>query len=247
MAGPGETIHCKLSIMTQALFHITPLPPYHHVFNVDKSSTRTESSPIRGPPPKNQTKSALGLRASQEIPAPPPLHEPHTTYADDFHPVQHGMAKHLDIPLPRPELLGVLLEPRKESPITLKNKEEWDYVLRKCFVTEAQELGRSLKNLAFGAEGLMEKIEDGLGEITERNEMGAVGAALYGSGKSADSDDEPIYKSKWKGKATPGHRIIRDMSVEEWTRVVDVFTRWAFKPTVSRSLPGHCQISCADE
>jgi hypothetical protein len=198
MAGPGETIHCKLSVITQALFHVSPLPPYHHVFNVDKSSHRTEDAPIIRKA-KNSTKPLVPI-----IHPPPQSHPPTITYPDDFYPIQIGLNKHLDIPLARPQILGVLLEPRINSPITMDNKDEWDYVLRKCFVTEAQSIKAALKNLAFGGEGLMGKIE------------GSV-------------DD-----GKFKGRGVASGRIVRDMQVEEWERVVDVFKRWAFKPDVSR-------------
>lgn len=197
MAGPGEVIHCKLSVMTQALFKVSPLPPYHHVFNVDKSSNRIEDTPIKSPAstsPKSKIKTIIE----------PPLkaHESTTTYPDDFYPITVGLTKHLDIPLPRPQMLGILFEPRLDSPINLKNKDEWDYVLRKCFVTEAQTIKIALKNLAFGAEGLIDKIENG-------------------------------EEGRFKGRPVRGEKVVRDLTVEDWTRVVDVFGKWAFKPAVS--------------
>jgi hypothetical protein len=193
MAGPGEVIHCKLSVMTQALFRVSPLPPYHHVFNVDKSSHRIEDTPIKAP---QSSKSKVQI-------APPPQGNPPTqTYPDDFYPIAVGLMKHTDIPLPRPQMLGVLLEPRVDSPINLKNKDEWDYVLRKCFVTEAQGIQAALKNLAFGGEGLIDKIE---------------------------SEEE----GRFKGRRVRRDKIVRDLTVEDWTRVVDVFGKWAFKPEVS--------------
>lgn len=196
MAGPGEVIHCKLSVMTQALFRVSPLPPYHHVFNVDKSSHRIEDTPIKAP---------QSSKSKTIIPPPPQAHPPTTTYPNDFYPIQVGLMKHTDIPLPRPQMLGVLLEPRVDSPINLKNKDEWDYVLRKCFVTEAQGIKSALKNLAFGGEGLMDKIE---------------------------SEEE----GRFKGRRVRRDKIVRDLTVEDWTRVVDVFGKWAFKPEVSWSL-----------
>jgi hypothetical protein len=199
MAGPGEVIHCKLSVMTQALFRVSPLPPYHHVFNVDKSSHRIEDTPIKAP---QSSKSKTKI-------APPPQGNPPTqTYPDDFYPIAVGLMKHTDIPLPRPQMLGVLLEPRVDSPINLKNKDEWDYVLRKCFVTEAQGIQAAFKNLAFGGEGLIDKIE---------------------------SEEE----GRFKGRRVRRDKIVRDMTVEDWTRVVDVFGKWAFKPEVSPSLLVH--------
>jgi len=104
-------------------------------------------------------------------------------------------------------MLGILLEPLLDSPITIKNKDEWDYVLRKCFVTEAQSIGVALKNLAFGAEGLIDRIES-------ETEQGG----------------------KFLGNRVRGDKIVRDLTVEDWARVVDVFDKWAFKPDVSDSL-----------
>lgn len=195
MAGPREKIFCKLSVMARALFHITPLPPYHHVYNVDKSSRRTESRPIvprssTGSPSKKDT-----------IPAPPDPNPITTTYPDDFYPLPIGYASTTDIPLARPMMLGIVLEPKLNSPINLDNKDEWDYVLRKCFVTEAQTIQNSIKNLAFGAEILMDRI-------------------------SADD-------GRYAGKSVSPGKVVRDLDVEEWTRVVDCFDKWAFKPHVS--------------
>lgn len=200
MAGPGEIIHCKLSVMTQALFKVSPLPPYHHVFNVDKSSHRIEDTPIKPP----QASSSPNNPKPKTQPTPPPTqaHPPTITYPNDFYPITVGLMKHLDIPLPRPQMLGVLLEPRLDSPINMKNKDEWDYVLRKCFVTEAQSIAVALKNLAFGAEGLIDKIE---------------------------SEDG----GRFGGKRVKRDKIVRDMTVDDWARVVDVFGKWAFKPDVS--------------
>lgn len=90
-------------------------------------------------------------------------------------------------------MLGVMLVPRVESAVTLDNKEEWDYVLRKCFVTEAQGLEASLRNLAFGAEGLVGKIEDGL-ESAE---------PLEPSGERGEVDGEPIGSAREAGESEP--------------------------------------------
>lgn len=194
LAGPGEKIFCKLSVIARALFHISALPPYHHVYNVDKSSRRTEDQPI-------YPGTKAGSKSKTAPPIPPSPHEKTVTYPPDFYPLATGQsADDFGVALDRPRMLGVMLEPRLDSPINDYNREEWDYVLRKCFVTEAQALRVGLKNLAFGGEGLLDKIAS-QGDI-------------------------------FKGKPVSGDRIVRDMSVEEWARVVDVFCRWAFKPEV---------------
>lgn len=124
------------------------------------------------------------------------------------------MAGHTDVPLPRPIMLGILLEPRLDSPINADNKDEWDFVLRRCFVTEAQPLRHALKNLAFGGEGLKEKIE-------------SEGTRFAGIPVSCD-------------------KMVRDLEVDEWARVVDVFKKWAFKPVVSCGGDADCGIGLID-
>lgn len=203
MAQPGEVIHCKLSVMTAALFNVRALPPYHHVPNVDKSSSLTETrteyrskgypkygrSPVGTPAPPPPPFDTLGLLRTKTYPTdffPPP---PRTTRSD-------GRSE----PLTRPPMLGILLEPKRESVITLDQKDEWDYVLRKCFIKEASSIAEALKNLGFGGEGLASRLSQETG---------------------------------YKGRALDPKKIVRDLDVDEWARVVDVFYKWAFKPEVS--------------
>jgi hypothetical protein len=57
-------------------------------------------------------------------------------------------------PLPRPAMMGILLEPKRDSVVTLDQKDAWDYVLRRCFIKEASSIGEALKNVGFGGEVL---------------------------------------------------------------------------------------------
>jgi hypothetical protein len=98
-----------------------------------------------------------------------------------------------------------LLEPKADSVITLDQKDEWDYVLRKCFTREAQSIREALKNVGFGGEALADRLSAPNG---------------------------------YKGRPLEGSKIVRDLDVAEWARVVDVFDKWAFKPEASRSTRG---------
>lgn len=206
MAQEGETSHGKLSVMAAAQFKMRPLPPYHHVPNVDKSSTRTDPR-IDAPRPKSGRPSN-----PQTIPALPPVDEVTKTVAGDFFPVSYRLhvkktAKGKSQPTPttpleRPALLGIELMPRDDSPIKPEQREAWDYVLRKLFVRESASLKAMLPTIAFGAENLLPKIE---------NEG----------------------ESPYAGIAVSGDTPIRNIHEKQWARIIDVFSNWAFKPDVS--------------
>lgn len=200
MAAPGETIHCKLSVMANALFHLRPLPPYHHVPDVDKQSTRTDPSYEAAVEAGRQTK-----KGRHTIPAAPPVDKVTSTIAGDFWPqVGRHAGRNSNVridaatPLVRPPLLGIELVPRLDSYIRLDQREEWEFVLRHCFVQEAQPLSQVIPKLGFGAENLIPKIRD-----TE---------------------------SQYAGLPTNPETPVRHITIEQWARVVDVFAKWPFKP-----------------
>ena len=195
MGLPGELAHCKLSIMARALFKITPLPPYHHVPNVDKKSSAVEARPF-GKLQNSQT--AQSVKATYENTKLPRT----ITYPSDFYPIPYGRFNFpIDEPLARPAILGLMFEPRLDSPITPENKDEWEYVLRVCFIRQATHIATAISTLGFGASNLAEDLER--------------------------KDD------KFKGAVVPGQTIVRDLTEEQWVRIVDVFSKWPFKPTVS--------------
>jgi hypothetical protein len=205
MASPGETIHCKLSVMANALFHLRPLPPYHHVPDVDKQSTRTDTSFEEALLATQQGRSGKTKRSTR--PATPPTHKVTSTVAGDFWPqtVRHaGLSGHGKIApstkLVRPPMLGVEFVPRLDSPIRLSQREEWEFVLRHCFVQEAQPLSQVIPKLGFGADNLIPKI---------REEEG---------------------KSRYAGVAVNPETQVRYVTIEQWQRIVDVFAKWPFKP-----------------
>lgn len=160
MAQPGDKINCKLSIFASAFFHITPLPPYHHVNNIDKHSKQvTESAKAPKPPKvKKSTVPAKGMPDPDILPEDILLPPPGTktkTYHSDFYPGSYASGESLD----RPLLLGVLLTPRLHSPIPAAQKDAWDYVIRRLFVRDTMTLEDSISNLAVGAESLLPAIE----------------------------------------------------------------------------------------
>ncbi|CAK9780182.1 S-adenosyl-L-methionine-dependent methyltransferase [Cutaneotrichosporon oleaginosum] len=208
MASPGETIHCKLSVMANALFQVRPLPPYHHVPDVDKQSTRTNTdyeTALRESAGARVGKG--GVRIRHATPAPPPIDEVTETHVGDFWPQNGrlvGRSANVKVPedtkLPRPPMLGVELIPRLDSPIRLDQREEWEFVLRHCFVQEARPLSLAMPKLGFGAENLIPKIRES--ETT----------------------------SKYAGLPCNPETTVRHLTIEQWQRIVDVFAKWPFKP-----------------
>lgn len=207
MAQSGETIRGKLSVLAQALFHIRPLPPYHHVPDVDKRSTRTDTDMDW------RERNAKFMRTSSTVAAPPPTTEVTVTRRDDWFPAAHrsrmvatGDAVALDAkkrPLKsevinRPLLLGLELLPRTDPLVLPETRDSWEYVLRKLFVRESQPLSVVLPSLAFGAENLLDKIE---------------------------AEDSP-----YAGRAVSRTTTVRNLEIDEWHRIVDTFDKWAFRP-----------------
>lgn len=196
MARPRETINCKLSIMTSSLFHRRPLPPYHHVPNVDKSSKRVAGSPITS----GRLRSSPAVQALIDPSEGNWTQDPTITYPTDFFPP--SIPANSRDPLPRPTLLGICLTPRLTSPVLPHQKDAWDFVLRNCFIRETQPISEATTNLGFGAENLLERFED----------------------------EKEGYRERWRGEPVGGKTKVKDLSNEQWARVVDVFDKWAFKP-----------------
>ncbi|WVR05264.1 hypothetical protein IAU60_002276 [Kwoniella sp. DSM 27419] len=208
LAKPGDIIHCKLSILAQALFDIVPLPPYHHVTNVDKQSKITYDRP-------HAKRAVVGKSTARArgIPKNPPssaalLTQPGLqktiTYPLDFYPRPTTVKANLGVALDRPELLGLMLVPKKRSPILARQKDIWDYVMRRLFVRDTLTIKEAIPNLAFGAETLLLRI--------------------------AEEEPDHVEKPKWRGVPVDPGRVVRDLEVDEWLRIVDVFDQWAFKP-----------------
>ncbi|WVN86615.1 uncharacterized protein L203_101783 [Cryptococcus depauperatus CBS 7841] len=201
MAQPGDAVHNKLSIFTQALFHTTPLPPYHHVFNVDKRAKLTESIPQN--PCKYPKCDMTPHGYSPMEPRPEYLAEISNTRTvcvpTDFYPGPYSSKK----PYPRPPMLGVLLTPRLHSRIPAEQKDAWDYVLRRLFVRDTATLEQAIFNLSFGADRLLPLIEG-----TQPREGGG----------------------EYRGVNVDRRRGVRYLDLDEWSRIVDVFDHWVFRP-----------------
>lgn len=186
MAHPGDHAYCKLTIMANALFDIKPLPPYHTPPRVISPAMRKKTIHV-------------------EI----PFHKDTITYPRDFYPIPTGTASKPTIPLPRPSLQGLLLTPKVDPLIQAKQRDAWDYVLRKCFARPNSSLMEGLAVLAFGGENLVDKIE----------------------GRELDLDGKTF-----GGVDVDRKTKIRELKSLEWHRVVDVFDKWAFRPEVSYQL-----------
>jgi len=162
MAQPGETIHCKLSVMANALFHLRPLPPYHHVPDVDKQSTRVNTSELDNPMKKKR-----GYKPPVTRPAPPPTLEVTPTRFLDFFTwaaTRAHLPKFATNPAyDRPPLLGIEFIPREKTLVKPEQRDMWDFVLRKCFVRETSTIGEAVPKLAFGAENLVPRFAEGEG------------------------------------------------------------------------------------
>ncbi|TXT04881.1 hypothetical protein VHUM_03964 [Vanrija humicola] len=201
MAQSGETIRGKLSVLAQALFHIRPLPPYHHVPDVDKSSRRIYTDMDWRERTEGMARAVT--RASGSVAAPPPTSEVTLTRREDwFPPAGHAVDRTKkpgkDEFTDRPLLLGLELIPRTDPLVLPETRDSWEYVLRKLFVRESQPLSVVLPSLAFGAENLLDKIE--------------------------------ALDSPYAGKAVPRTTIVRNLEIDEWHRIVDTFDKWAFRP-----------------
>ncbi|KAL7420239.1 Mitochondrial transcription factor 1 [Cryptotrichosporon argae] len=179
IAAPGDKVHCKLSVMANALFHVSPLLPHSPTPVTAGKWVRTK----RG-----------SIAPSAYLPTPPTESTPTSTF--DFWPAPYGA--HEDAPLARPALLGVSLVPRLASPVLPEQKDVWDFVLRKCFVRDTATLADALPQLEFGAANLATHCE-------------------------ADG-------AKYRGDMVARTTRVRDMTVEQWARVVDVFDKWPFRP-----------------
>ena len=218
MARPGELIHCKLTVMVNALFHLRPLPPYHHITNIDKQSSLNAPAAISATQKLFSGRSLLSPdeRAALDTTFEPQElhhHEPTVTYARDYYPPIKGFDP--ESQLPRPRLLGVEMTPRLDSPITTETRDSWEYVLRHCFMTEATRWEARVETLGFGGDKLIPKMM-----------------------QETDVEGQPPYKGRPLKPGVP----VRDLEMWDWMRIVDVFHRWPFKPEVSRAGPGRGTI-----
>lgn len=152
MSRPTDAARSKLSVIAHALFHLEPLPPLHHVVNVDKISKITEDRPYMGAHNNNKAKMALiELSKAGAVQTPRT-----TTYPSDFWPSKESH----QTPYPRPPYLGILFTPKVSPVIQYDRKYSWDFVLRRLFVKEAVPVKDVMKGLGFGAENLVPKLLD---------------------------------------------------------------------------------------
>jgi hypothetical protein len=120
--------------------------------------------------------------------------------------------------------------------VTSEQKDVWDYVLRNCFVLQGKPLEEAIGLLGFAAEGLLGKIEEQQVQMQEggakEKDLGG-GESVEGEGKQGEEQRKKKKRRPWRGEAVDRSTLVRDLTVEQWARVVDVFDRWAFRPKVS--------------
>jgi len=181
---------CRAGVLTQAMFDMTPLPPIHHVHNVDRLSLATEDRPLA------KTQKYLASKGKPEFDLPRTVTRP-----IDFYPNRTTRGSKENEPHARPPILGILFTPKVNSLMKVEQRDDWDYCLRHLFVLSAQTLEHALPTLGFN------------------------GAVL---GKDIESEND------YAGVPVPLNTYIKDIEVEGWARIVDVFANWPFKPEVSR-------------
>ena len=182
---------CKSGVLTQAMFDMSPLPPIHHVHNIDRTSVSTEDRPLA----KNQQN--LASKGKPEFDLPRTITRP-----IDYYPIRHLRGAKEDAPHARPPMLGILFTPKVNSLMKLEQRDDWDFCLRHLFVLSAQTLRHALPTLGFNAAVLAKDIE-------------------------AEND--------YAGVPVPLDTFIKDIEVEGWARIVDVFANWPFKPAVCQT------------
>lgn len=78
---------------------------------------------------------------------------PHATAPEDFYPLRPPKKDQA------PQLVGLLLEPRADPLMRAGTKDMWDYILRRSFTRGDIDALTAFKSVAFGMEGLKDKIE----------------------------------------------------------------------------------------
>lgn len=58
----------------------------------------------------------------------------------------------------------------------------------------------------------------------------AINSLGFGAGSLLEKIRED--SRRYRGRAVSEKKVVRDLEVEEWERVVDVFDKWAFRPEV---------------
>jgi hypothetical protein len=141
-----------MAVYAEALYHVKPLPPYHHVPNADKSSRYTEARPASITQTTEVAQAVLAGYEGMDLPRT-------TTWPLDFWPVRWTKVDKT-IPYARPPLLALEFIPREKVWITEQQRDSWDYVLRHLFVRPATPIRDAMSSLGFGATNLLKAIQD---------------------------------------------------------------------------------------
>ena len=109
---------------------------------------------------------------------------------------------------------------------------------------QGKELREAVGLLGFAAEGLLGKMEEVQQQGQDEHNVGEAAQTTTTPTRTptAAADEGGKKKRKpWKGEAVDRRTLVRDLTVEQWARVVDVFDRWAFRPKVCANyLESYC-------
>lgn len=220
MAPLGGTNYCKLSVLTNALFDIRALPPLHHIQEPASSSARIkDKNDLR----KGKVKEVAG--EEKEFTKRRTIArwwlggategKVTTTFAGDFYPVREALTPGGRGSPPTTRLLRPHL-----LGIELIPKAH-------PVVTAAQR-----ESWDYILRKMFVRSTVPLSE--------ALPALAFGADNLMDKIMTP--NNGYTGEPVMPDEIIRNISTNQWARIVDVFDKWAFKPEVS-----HASVNVTDK
>ncbi|RXK36699.1 hypothetical protein M231_06006 [Tremella mesenterica] len=234
MAQPGEKSYCKLSVMSQALFHLTPLPPYHHNSNPDK---RARSS-IRSNP-KSGSKSQLNDPAEHSTKSSP-LPQSSDTVISSGSSISSDSSTSFDsstsstafdssdlpnlrppIPPITPTLISDFYPRPFRKGINIDDPLPRPLLLGIQF--EPRISSPVLPNQKDTWDFVLRK-----GFVLPNRPLKSV-LKTFGFGAESLIGKVEGVNNGYKGLPTSGETLISNLKVDEWARVVDVFHKWPFK------------------
>ena len=130
MAEPGQTNYGKLAVQMHALADVTPSSPN---YPLSKAQLFAKS--------KSKPKAASSSEPAVTTIKPCPWEDELIRSCDTemYYPIKGKLLEEA------PPLMAMTLEPKKVSPMNADNKDVWDYVMRRMFVTKAGTLQTAIK------------------------------------------------------------------------------------------------------
>lgn len=211
MAPLGGTNYCKLSVMTNALFDIRALPPLHHIRDPTCTTERLrEKNDLR----KGKVKEVAGedkeftkrRTAARWWLGGPTVGKVTPTFAGDFYPV-------------------------KETLSTAGRGCDPDVRLVRPHLLGIELIPKAKPVVTAEQREAWDYI---LRKMFVRSTV-TLEEALPSLAFGADNLIEKIMtpNNGYKGEPVMPDEVIRNISNDQWARIVDVFDKWAFKPEVS--------------